>query len=412
MSRFRPIAMLLALLLMGAAGALLVAAALGMKASEVAHLAGLLLPAIAVTVAAATLASWLLPRTSLAQRYLAIAAVGTLVALGNLAALAFAMLVPPQAATALAVVLFYASGAGLAAAFAVARSSAASLRRVARTAEILGEGDLAARVGRLDGGPELDRLARTIDRMADRLQEVREQEQRIERTRRDLITAVSHDLRTPLSNLRAMVEAIDDGVVEDPPSLGRYVAEIRRELGSLSSLVDDLFELVRIDAVDIEAETERARLDHLVASAVAIVEAEAERKGVRVSTDMGGTDDAMCSPHLVRVLQNLLVNAVRHTPSEGSIRLEGRRGARSLHLVVEDTGEGIAEEDLPFVFDPFFRVDTARSGDGAGLGLALVERIVRALGGTIEVTSRPGRGARFALVVPLEPASHGQPPSS
>lgn len=412
MSRFRPIAMLLALLLMGAAGALLVAAALGMKASEVAHLAGLLLPAIAVTVAAATLASWLLPRTSLAQRYLAIAAVGTLVALGNLAALAFAMLVPPQAATALAVVLFYASGAGLAAAFAVARSSAASLRRVARTAEILGEGDLAARVGRLDGGPELDRLARTIDRMADRLQEVREQEQRIERTRRDLITAVSHDLRTPLSNLRAMVEAIDDGVVEDPPSLGRYVAEIRREIGSLSSLVDDLFELVRIDAVDIEAETERARLDHLVASAVAIVEAEAERKGVRVSTDMGGTDDAMCSPHLVRVLQNLLVNAVRHTPSEGSIRLEGRRGTRSLHLVVEDTGEGIAEEDLPFVFDPFFRVDTARSGDGAGLGLALAERIVRALGGTIEVTSRSGRGARFALVVPLEPASHGQLPSS
>jgi signal transduction histidine kinase len=393
--------MLLALVLLGAGGALLVAAALGMKASELAHLAGLLAPAVVVTVAAATLASSLLGRTSLRQRYLAIAAVGTVVALGNLFALAQAMFVSAHAATVLAVVLTYSSGAGLAAAFASARSSASALDHMTRTAETIGGGDMSARVGPLEAGPELDRLASTIDQMAGRLEAVRDQEQRIEQTRRDLITAVSHDLRTPLANLRAMVEAIDDRVVTDPPTMHRYVADMRRAVGQLSTLVNDLFEMVQVDAGTIEAEADRARLDDVVASAIATVEAEAARKGVLLATDVQGTEAAMCSPHVTRVLQNLLVNAVRHTPADGTIRIGGRRDPDRVWLVVEDTGEGISEEDLPHIFDPFFRADAARSGDGAGLGLALAERIVHALGGTIEVDSLPNRGARFDVMLPL-----------
>jgi signal transduction histidine kinase len=405
-SRYRPLAMLLALVLLGAGGALLVAAALGMKASELVHLAGLLAPAAVVTVAAAMLASSLLRRTSLRQRYLAIAAVGTLVALGNLFALTQAMLVSAHAATVLAVVLTYASAAGLAAAFVSARSSASALDRVTGAAEVIGGGDLSARVGALEAGPELDRLGATIDQMAGRLEVVRDQEQRIEQTRRDLITAVSHDLRTPLSNLRAMVEAIDDRIVADPPTMRRYAAQMRRAVGQLSVLVDDLFELVQVDAGAIEAETERAWLGEIVASAVATVEAEAARKGVRLAIDVAGMEDVACSPRVSRVLQNLLVNAVRHTPAEGTIRLEGRRDPNVLRLAVEDTGKGIADADLPFVFDPFYRADAARSGDGAGLGLALAERIVHALGGSIEVASRPDRGARFdvTLPIPADPA--------
>jgi signal transduction histidine kinase len=393
--------MLLALVLLGAAGALLVAAVLGMKASELAHLAGLLAPAVVVTVVAARLASSLLKRTSLRQRYLAIAAVGTLVALGNLFALTQAMFLSTRAATVLAVILTYASAAGLAAAFEAARSSASALDHVTRTAEIIGGGDLSARVGTLEAGPELDRLAATIDGMTDRLQAVRDQEQRVEQTRRDLITALSHDLRTPLANLRAMLEAIDDRVVVDPPTLRRYAAEMRRATGQLSSLVDDLFELVQVDAGAIEAETERMWLGEIVASAVATVEGEATRKGVRLATDLGEAEDVVCSPRVTRVLQNLLMNAVRHTPADGLIRVEGRRSDVALRLAVEDTGEGIAEEDLPFVFDPFYRGDAARSGDGAGLGLALAERIVHALGGAIEADSRSNRGARFDVTLPL-----------
>jgi signal transduction histidine kinase len=400
-SRLRPFALLVSLVLLGAGGALLVAAAMGMKASELAHLAALLAPAVLVTVAAATLASRLLRLTSIRQRYLAIAAVGTLVALANLFALTSAMFVSSHDATVLAVILTYASASGLAAAFASARSSAAAIDRVTRTARVLGEGDLSVRVGVLDAGPELDGLAATLDRMADRLERARDREQRVEQTRRDLITAVSHDLRTPLANVRAMVEAIDDRVVADPPTIRRYAAEMRRAVGQLSSLVDDLFELVQVDAGAIEAESARARLGDVVASAVATVEAVAERKGVRLATDVRGTEDAMCSPHVSRVLQNLLVNAVRHTPADGSVRVEGRRGPTALRLVVEDTGEGIAPSDLPFVFDPFYRADTVRSGHGAGLGLALAERIVLALGGTIHVDSGPDQGARFAVTLPL-----------
>jgi len=398
--------MLLALVLLGAGGALLVAAALGMKASELAHLAGLLAPAVVVTVVAATLASSLLRHTSLRQRYLAIAAIGTLVALGNLFALTQAMFVSARAATVLAVVLTYSSAAGLAAAFASARTSASALDQVTGIAEIIGDGDLSARVGQLDAGPELNRLAATIDQMADRLQVVRDQEQRVEETRRDLITAVSHDLRTPLANLRAMVEAIDERVVTDPPTMRRYVVDMRRSVAQLSSLVNDLFEMVQVDAGAIEAETDRAQLEDVIASAIATVEVEAARKGVLLATDVRGTEAVMCSPHVIRVLQNLLVNAVRHTPADGTIRVEGRYHPGAVRLVVEDTGEGISEADLPHVFDAFYRADAARSGEGAGLGLALAERIVHALGGSIEVASRPDRGARFDLTLPLpaEPA--------
>jgi signal transduction histidine kinase len=395
--------MLAALASLGAAGALLVGAAVGMEASELAHLAALLAPAATVTVVAAALTPTLLRRTSLRQRYVAVAAVGTVVALGNLYALASAMFVSSHDATALAIVLAYALASGLAAAFGAARSSSAALDLVSRTARRLADGDLSARVGALDAGPELDDLAATVDRMAVGIERARAEERRTEQMRRDLVTAVSHDLRTPLANLRAMVEAIDDGVVADPPTLHRYAGEMARSVGQLSSLVDDLFELVQVDAGVIEAETERARLGDVVASAVATVAAEAERKGVRLATVTHEVDDAICSPRVVRVLQNLLVNAVRHTPADGSIRVEGRRGRQALELVVADTGEGIAEADLPFVFDPFYRADPARTGQGAGLGLALADRIVRALGGTIRVASRPATGTRFAVTLPLEP---------
>jgi signal transduction histidine kinase len=373
-----------------------------MEASELVRLAGLLVPATVGTVVAALLASWLLRRTSLSQRYLAIAAVGTVVALGNLLGLTQAMIVSTHAATILAVVLTYATAAGLATAFSTARSSASALRRVTTTAEAIGRGDLSARVGPLEGGLELDRLGATMDQMAHALQRVRDEEQRVERMRRDLITAVSHDLRTPLANLRAMTEAIDDGVVDDRATVRRYTREMGRAVGQLSSLVDDLFELVQIDAPMIEAETDRARLGDVVASAMATIETEAGRKGLRLSAELDGSEDTPCSPHLTRVVQNLLVNAVRHTPSDGSVRVEARRGSDEVRLAVEDTGEGIPPDDLPFVFDPFYRVDAARSGNGAGLGLALADRIVRALGGRIEVESSLDRGTRFDLTLPLD----------
>jgi signal transduction histidine kinase len=175
---------------------------------------------------------------------------------------------------------------------------------------------------------------------------------------------------------------------------------MRRSVHQLVVMVDDLFELAQLDAGAIEAESERARLGEVVDSAVAAVRLEAETKGLALVTTLDGAEDAPCSPRLARVLQNLLVNAVRHTPADGTVRVEARRSADRLELAVADTGEGIAPEHLERVFDPFFRADPSRHGAGAGLGLALAKRIVEALGGRISAESSPSSGSRFAVELP------------
>ncbi|MBI2237981.1 MAG: HAMP domain-containing histidine kinase [Actinobacteria bacterium] len=400
MRSWRALALLAAVAAAGGLGTLGVGAAMGMGRNDLLHLAAYLAPAAAVTVLAMAIAGPLLARASMRQRFTSVAAVGVVVGLANLFVLARTMFVDDHDATLVGVLLLYSIGAGVGAALVVARASGSAVDRLAQAARTLGAGDLDARVGTLDAGPELDTLARTLDEMAGRLQRAQDREREVEDVRRDLVTAVSHDLRTPLASLRAMVEAIDEGVVEDLPSLRRYASEMRRSVNALVTMVDDLFELVQLDAGAIEAETRRARLDEVVRTAVAAVELQAEEKGLALQANLNGAEDAPCSPRLVRVLQNLLTNAVRHTPADGTVRIDARRGPAGLELSVEDTGEGIAPEDLARVFDPFFRADPARSGGGAGLGLALAKRIVEALGGRIEAESLPARGARFAVRLP------------
>jgi signal transduction histidine kinase len=400
MKSWRALVLLAAVAAIGATGTFAVGAATGMGSGELRHLAAYVVPALLVTVAAMWVTGRLLARASLAQRFVGVGALGAAVALANLWVLSRQMFVSEHDATLLGVLLLYSVGAGIGAAVVTARSSARAVRRLTTTASALGEGDLDARAGQIEGGPELDVLAATLDDMAARLQGAQERERQIEATRRDLVTAVSHDLRTPLASLRAMVEAIDEGVVEDPESMRRYAQEMRRSVRQLGAMVDDLFELAQLDAGAIESETRRARLGEVVSSAVATVELQAEEKGLSLVAELNGADDAPCSPRLARVIQNLLVNAVRHTPADGSVRIEARHSADALEVAVTDTGEGIAPQDLARVFDPFFRADPARQGAGAGLGLALAKRIVEALGGEISAESEPSHGARFAVTLP------------
>jgi signal transduction histidine kinase len=382
-------------------GGLVASAALGMSASETGHVAALLVPAGLATVVAAVVAARALAGASLQTRLVAVALVAIVVALANLAVLAMDMVVSGDDAKRLAILLVYALGAGVAVAVALSRTIGPSFRRLKDTAIALGEGDLDARVGDLGSGPELETLAGTLDEMAGRLQAAEAHRIKIEAMRRDLITAVSHDLRTPLASLRAMVEAIDDGVVDDPPSVIRYAAEMRGSVEQLSTMVDDLFELTQLDAGAIERETKVARLDEIVRSAMASVEPQMNAKRLSVEADLGPAAEVTCSPRMTRVLQNLLMNAVRHTPTDGAVRLSARRNGQLLEVSVEDSGEGIAPQDLDRVFEPFYRGDPARSGLGAGLGLALAKRIVEALGGRISAENALTHGARFAVVLPL-----------
>ena len=382
-------------------GSLATSALLGMHASETAHIAASLVPAAVATVLAAATAPRLLSKASASTRMVAAAIIAIVVALANLAVLALDMVVGGHDARALLILLVYALGAGLTVALALARASAPAFARVGRTVEALGEGDLSARVGTLNAGPEMDALGRTLDEMAERLEHIRDRERQVETMRKDLITTVSHDLRTPLASLRAMVEAIDDGVVTDPSSLGRYAVEMRKSVGQLSAMVDDLFELSQIEAGAIEVERRRIRLDEIVRSVMAAVEPHAAERGLALQADLDGAADAPCSPRMTRVLQNLLMNAVRHTPADGSVSVLARRERDRIEVAIEDTGVGLADADLDRIFEPFYRADPARSGPGAGLGLALAKRIVEGAGGRISAETKAEGGARFSVLLPV-----------
>jgi signal transduction histidine kinase len=396
-----PVLVMAGVVLAGALASLALGLALGVKASELRHLGLLLLIALLATVGTSVAAGRLLARASVRWRFVAVAALAVVVSLVNLGVLTMLMSVSHHDATVVAILLVYSSGAGIAVALALAKAWGTAVERLVQRSRSLADGDLDVRVGRLDAGPELDTLAAALDETAAKLERSLARERVGEARRKDLITAVSHDLRTPLASLRAMVEAVGDGVVDDPPTLHRYVGEMRRSMESLALLVNDLFELVQIDAGAIEVESERVRLEKVVRQALDTCGPQASEKGLIVETqiqDEGG--QCLCSPRLVRVLQNLLQNAIRHTPADGTVRMEARRGPDGLELVVEDSGEGIAPAALHQVFEPFWRGDAARSSNGSGLGLALAKRIVESLGGQITVQSEPTRGSRFAIVLP------------
>jgi signal transduction histidine kinase len=397
----QPLLLAVVVAVAGAAGTLAAATAAGMRGGELAHLALLMLPAGAITALAATGLRRFLVRAPVAAVLVAVAVIAVLVAVANLAVLGTLMFVDPHDAALVGILLAYAAASGVAAALVVARTTTRAVGQLAEVARRLGDGDLRARVGALGADEELEVLARSLDDMAGRLGDSLAREREAESQRRNLVTAVSHDLRTPLAGLRAMVESIQDGVVSDAPTLRRYMAEMQRSVESLVELVDDLFELVQLDAASIDLESRRAALSDVVNSATSACRAQAFERGLIVETQLGDAAGTPCSPRLTRVLQNLLQNAIRHTPADGTIRIEARSLPTSVEVVVADEGDGIPEDALDKVFEPFWRADVARSTPGSGLGLAIAKRIVESLGGRIGVESEVHRGTRFAIELPL-----------
>jgi signal transduction histidine kinase len=397
----QPLLLAVVVAVAGAAGTLAAATAAGMRGGELAHLALLMLPAGAITALAAAGLRRFLVRAPVAAVLVAVAVIAVLVAVANLAVLGALMFVDPHDAALVGILLAYAAASGVAAALVVARTTTRAVGQFAEVARRLGDGDLRARVGALGAGEELEVLARSLDDMAGRLEDSLAREREAESQRRNLVTAVSHDLRTPLAGLRAMVESIQDGVVSDAPTLRRYMAEMQRSVESLVELVDDLFELVQLDAASIDLESRRAALSDVVNSAASACRAQAFERGLIVETQLGDAAGTPCSPRITRVLQNLLQNAIRHTPADGTIRIEARSLPTSVEVVVADEGDGIPEDALDKVFEPFWRADVARSTPGSGLGLAIAKRIVESLGGRIGVESEVHRGTRFAIELPL-----------
>jgi signal transduction histidine kinase len=252
---------------------------------------------------------------------------------------------------------------------------------------------------------ELAELSAELAAAYDRLAAAHEREQALEASRRELVAWVSHDLRTPLAGLRAMAEALEDEVVADPETVRDYHGRMRRETDRLTGMVDDLFELSRIHAGALRLSRQRVGLEDLVAEAVAGTEPLARAKGVRLHGEAEAGCPLEVDPgELGRALRNLVVNAIRHTPSDGTIEVTGAVADGAACVSVADGCGGIPEQDLPRVFDVAFRGEAARTpgAGGAGLGLAIARGIVEAHQGQIGVTNLDA-GCRFMIRLPLAP---------
>jgi signal transduction histidine kinase len=251
------------------------------------------------------------------------------------------------------------------------------------------------------GRDELAELAVAANAMIADLQTEEAARDQSDSARRDLVAAVSHDLRTPITSLRLLAEAVGDNIVDG--ELRRvYIDRMRTHIDALSALIDDLFELSRLEAGDISWSLERVPLHELVGETVEAMRLQAEAKGVAVLTSVPDElSPAHANPEkLQRVLFNLIQNAIRHTPADGSVVVRAETVAAGIEIEIADSGDGIAPEQREHVFTAFYRggADAARTGDGAGLGLAVSRAIVEAHGGRIWLADSPrGTRVRFSL---------------
>jgi signal transduction histidine kinase len=289
-------------------------------------------------------------------------------------------------------ILLAADAAALAvwAASRMGRRAIADLDDIRATLAAVAEGRRDVLTG-VVGSDEIARLAGDVDVMITRL----DQEERMRRT---LFAAVSHDLRTPVTALRLLANAIDDEVV-DAEMRREYVARMGTHVRALGTLIDDLFELTRLQSGELEWTMEQVSLGLLLEEAVDAMRPAAEAGAVSVSARLDSALDARANPEqLQRVVFNLIQNAIRHTPADGSVTVSAEAVEGAIEVEVADTGNGVPADQRDRVFDPFFRGDAARQDVGAGLGLAISRAIVEAHGGTIWLAEAPvGTRVRFRL---------------
>lgn len=301
-------------------------------------------------------------------------------------------------ATCIAIVLGY----FLSAAFA---DKINALREAARA---IAAGQFNTRI-RVPGRDEVTELAESFNNMAAQLENAAAMRREAEQMRRNLIAWVGHDLRTPLTSVRAMVEALADGMVDDPATAARYLRTAKRDIHALSLLIDNLFEMAQIDAGGLQPDRQPNSLRDLLSDTVESFHSLTEEKGIKLQGQVTpAVDPVPMDARLIgRVLTNLISNAIRHTPSGGTIQVNAYPVAGGVEVSVRDSGEGIRSEDLPHIFEQFYRGEKSRSRatGGAGLGLAIVKSFIEVHGGAIRAESRVGEGTCFTFFLPKQQPS-------
>ncbi|WP_370949821.1 sensor histidine kinase [Amycolatopsis sp. cg5] len=265
------------------------------------------------------------------------------------------------------------------------------LRALTSAARLAGSGDAPARV-EVKGKDEIGRLAVAFNEMS-------AARQRLEDNRKTMVSDIAHELRTPLSNIRGWLEATQDGVSTLDDELA---ASLLEEAMHLQHIVDDLFDLSQADAGALRLHPEPLDVSDLLSQVRAAHSARAAKAGVTLATEAEDVELTADPVRLRQVLDNLVSNAVRHTPAGGSVTVTARADGDEVAFEIADTGSGISAEDLPSVFDRFWRADKARTrqSGGSGLGLAIVRKLAEAHGGTVTAAGAPGQGAVFTLRLP------------
>ena len=278
--------------------------------------------------------------------------------------------------------------------FLISRRMLAPVKALTETAKQLGQGDFSQRVQIKDKG-EVGELAQAFNSMASDLEWA-------EQMKRSMVADIAHELRTPLSNIRGYLEAVSDGIKKPDTDT---IHSLEEEASLLSRLVDDLQELSLAEAGQLTLVRQGQDMVALVRQMASAVEGHVSAKGLSLAVEL--PDELplvnIDSHRIGQVLRNLLVNAIAHTGAGGTITMSARQLEGFVEVSVSDTGEGIPPEDLPYIFERFYRVDKsrARATGGSGLGLTIAKRLVEAHGGSIDAYSELGKGSRFTFTLPV-----------
>lgn len=375
-----------------------------MPFADVAAIAGISLACALLVGAVGVTVLWLSRRRSLMLQ-LGIVIVAVVLSFGaGVLAVAEAMYISPHDLLVVVMVTAISSVVALAVAAVLAMQLIRGARSLQRLTHSIGDGERLASTGDLAVNADFARVADELVTTSERLAAARDEVQTLDRSRRELIAWISHDLRSPLAGLRAMTEALDDGLADDP---ARFHRQMRRQVDHMTDLVDSLFQLSKITSGTLVLHPEPMSLHDLVSDAVAELAPIARSKDISLveltSPDHTVVGDAR---ELARVMTNLLANAIQHTPAGGTIRISTTKESETMVLSVQDSGSGIEDADLALVFEPGWRGTDARTPgvgihgtSGAGLGLAIARGIVEAHDGVISA-HQADVGSRFDVRLP------------
>ena len=304
------------------------------------------------------------------------------------------------------VLLVFAGLSALTIGFFASKTMTDRLSKLTDATQALAGGDFTTRLN-IAGNDEIAQLAATFNSMARSLQEVDEQKRQLEQTRRDLTAWVSHDLRTPLTSMRVMIEAILDGVVQDRDTVHRYLDNSRAEIQHLGRLIDDLFALAQLDVGHLTIDMQQASIKDLISDTLGSMMAKASEHEIMLKGEVAPDIDMilMAPDKIQRVLSNLVDNAIKFTRAGETVTLRAYLEAGDIRIDIHNSGSYIPQDVLPRLFESFYRGEGSRTRDddgarGTGLGLAIARGFIEAHGGRIWATSAEADGTTFSFTLP------------